>query len=161
MGIMSNTVCHKPQYSILYFNNSNKFAPEWLLSTVGTSRFKSLTFKKQVKVMENIFRDNAIRRQMSKSINVSHKFLRQLLLFLRYNFFLNCLPSKSRSRSRSAIFAITPFDGKCQNLQCLCLILCALALAICENYFKLLTLKMSVKGYRGEKRYLCRSIAHV
>ena len=26
-------------------------------------------------------------------------------------------PSKSRSRSRSTIFALTPFDGKCENLQ--------------------------------------------
>ena len=34
---------------------------------------------------------------------------------LQIEFF--CLPSKSRSKSQSAIFAITPFDGKCQNLQ--------------------------------------------
>ena len=27
------------------------------------------------------------------------------------------LPPKSRSKSQSAIFSITPFDGKCQNLQ--------------------------------------------
>ena len=29
----------------------------------------------------------------------------------------NFLPSKSRSRSRSTLFRLTPFDGKCQNLQ--------------------------------------------
>ena len=29
----------------------------------------------------------------------------------------NLLPSKSRSRSRTAICPITPFDGKCKNLQ--------------------------------------------
>ena len=41
--------------------------------------------------------------------------LRQFLKVQRYK---NCmsLPSKSRSRSLSVIFAITPIDGKCHNL---------------------------------------------
>ena len=30
---------------------------------------------------------------------------------------LNCLPLKRRSRTKTTIFAMTPFDGKCQNLQ--------------------------------------------
>ena len=39
-----------------------------------------------------------------------------LLQFQRYQLF-NVWPLKSRSRSRSAVFEMTPFDGKCQSLQ--------------------------------------------
>ena len=40
---------------------------------------------------------------------------------LKYITFL-VLPTKSRSRSRNAIFAITPFDGNCKNRQLLFLL---------------------------------------
>ena len=53
-----------------------------------------------------------------KSTNVSPTFF---ACASSYDFrdiqFLNILSPESRSRSRSAIFAITPFDRKCQVLQ--------------------------------------------
>ena len=66
--------------------------------------------------MECKFLNYISRWQLSKSTNISHTFLHSLLSFQRYRYkIFKCLPSKSRSRSRSAIFS--PFDGKCQNLQ--------------------------------------------
>ena len=38
---------------------------------------------------------------------------------------LNIVPSKSKTRSQSAILAIIPFDGKCQNLRLSPLHICA------------------------------------
>ena len=66
--------------------------------------------------MECYFRNYTILWQLLKSTNVSHKLLRKLSPFQIY-IFLIFLPPLCRSRSRSGIFAITPFDGKCQNLQ--------------------------------------------
>ena len=85
--------------------------------------FLICTFKKQVNVTEYNFRNDTIRWQMSKSTKDSYTFLHQLLPIQRYNKFF--LPSQSRSRSRSTIFAMTPFDGKCQNLKCLHTFFCA------------------------------------
>ena len=75
--------------------------------------------------MECNFDNYTVRWQMSKFANVSHTFLRYLLQCQRYKTKLpskrhtifKLLPPKNISRSRSAIFAITPFDGICQNLQ--------------------------------------------
>ena len=49
-----------------------------------------------------------------KSTNVWHIFALALTVS-NINFF-NIWPPKSTSRSRSTIFSISPFDGKCQNL---------------------------------------------
>ena len=76
--------------------------------------FYLFTSTKQVKVKEYNFRNYTIRQQMSKSTNVSHTFLLQLLQFQIYKKINKCLPSKSRSRSRRAILTIVPFDDKCQ-----------------------------------------------
>ena len=51
-----------------------------------------------------------------ESTNVSTQFFTSSYSF-RDMKSLHFLPSKSRSRSRSAIFTITPFHVKCQNLQ--------------------------------------------
>ena len=85
-------------------------------------RFRDVTIiilntKKQVKVMECKFRNYTIRWQKSKSTHVSHTFLRQLLLFQRYNNFNFLNNLRSRPKLQTANFAITPFDGKCQNIQ--------------------------------------------
>ena len=79
-------------------------------------KLKKLTFKTQVKFTVYNFRYYTVRWQILKSTNVSHTFLRQPLLLQTYQFF-NFLPSRNRSRSIIAIFAITPVDGKCRNLQ--------------------------------------------
>ena len=86
------------------------------LTVLKITQFNLFTFKKQVKVIECNFRNDIVRWEISKFKNVSYKLLRY------YRFreikILICLPSKSRSRSRSAIFAITPFDGQCQMSFC-------------------------------------------
>ena len=92
---------------------SNTFLRQRLPFQIYTN-FKFVTFNKYVKITQYNFRKDTIRKQMSKSTNVSDTFLRQLLPFQIYiNFKFR--PLKSRSRSRSTIFAITPFDGNCQS----------------------------------------------
>ena len=51
-----------------------------------------------------------------KSTNVSYKFVAPALIISKYIYFL-FLPPESRSRLRNAMFAITSFDSKDQNLQ--------------------------------------------
>ena len=53
---------------------------------------------------------------MLKPIKDSYTFLRYLLPFQRYKHF-KYFTLKSSSWSRSTIFAVTLFDGKCYNLK--------------------------------------------
>ena len=58
------------------------------------------------------FRDINILRLLSKSTNVSYTCLSQILPFQIYIYFFTL-----KGTSQREIFAITAFDGKCQNLQ--------------------------------------------
>ena len=104
--------CTIRQQMLKSANVSHKFLPELL----PFQRYKNVMFftsKKQANVTECNFRNYFIRWQMSKSTNFSHTFLRQLLPSQRYKN-VKCLTTK---KSLSAIYAITPFDVNCQNLQ--------------------------------------------
>ena len=61
------------------------------------------------------FSNDIIRWQISKSTKVSQTFFALAHRFRDINFF-NFWPSESRSMARSTIFAIIPFNGKCQNV---------------------------------------------
>ena len=67
--------------------------------------------------MEYNFRIYTVRWRMSKSTKVALAFFCASSSHFRDINVSNLLPSKNKSRSRSTIFAITPLDGKCQNLQ--------------------------------------------
>ena len=96
----------------------SKDAHTFLLYLLPIRRYtisKYFTFKKYVKIMEYNFRNDAIWWQI-KIYKYLPKIFALALTISDINI-LNCLSSKSRSRSRSAIFAITSFNGKCQNQQ--------------------------------------------
>ena len=83
---------------------------------------------------------------MSKCTHWSHTFLCLILQFQIYIIF-NFRTSKIRSRSRTVILSITPFDCKSQIYKCLQHTF-ALALPISEiKIFKLLPLKSSSRSW--------------
>ena len=82
-------------------------------------KFLFLTLENRSRSRSTIFRRYTIRSQMTKSTKDSHGYMR--FHASSHSFrdipILHFLPSKSRSRSRSTIAAMTSFDVKCQNLQ--------------------------------------------
>ena len=77
--------------------------------------FVIVDLQKLVKVTECNFHNYTIIWQRANSTNVFHTFCASSYSF-RDIPLKNC-PSKSRSMSRNATFAIAPLDGTCRNLQ--------------------------------------------
>ena len=110
--------------------------------------------------MEFNFRNHTIRWLMSKSTNVFHILLGSSYRFRDFQIFY-IGPSKSRSRSRSAIFAITLFDGKCQNLRMLSENICASSYRFRDiTFFNLLPPK-GISRSRSAFSQLHHSMANV
>ena len=79
--------------------------------------FKTFDLQKVGHAQSTIF---AMRTAAGKCQNLyktpTQIFCASPYLFERY-YFIIILPLKGRSRSRSAIVTVTPFDDKCRNLQ--------------------------------------------
>ena len=98
-----------------FTNVSQAFLP-WILQFQIYNIYKKTYFNKVGQCHEVQF--SQLHRSMANVKNL-RMFLHIFELALTFSEIkmLNFLPLKSRSRSRCAIFAIIPFDGKCQNLQ--------------------------------------------
>ena len=117
--------------------------------------FKCLTLRKWVKVTECNFR-KCQNLQMSRAHFFANSYR------LRNKSILNFWQPQNRLRWRSAIFAITQFDGNCQNLQMSPSHFCANSYRLREiNIFNFWPCKGQGQGQVEEKRYLPRSIANV
>ena len=81
-------------------------------------------------------------------------------VFRDINFF-NLLPSKSRSKSRNAIFEITLFDGKCQILQMTPTHFCASSYRFRDKDLLNFYLEKVGQGYEAQFLQLHRSMANV
>ena len=94
---------------------------------------------------------------MPKSTKDSHTFV----YYLTVSGIKKKLPSKSRSRSRSKIFTLTTFDGKCQNLQKTTTQFCASVYRFRNIKIKIFTIKKLVKVTTYNFSQLFNSMASV
>ena len=74
-----------------------------------------VTFRKYLNVTEYNFCNDTIRWQISDSTIFPHILLLDLTVSIIYIFFY-FVTLKNSNRSRSTIFAMTPFDGRRQNI---------------------------------------------